>query len=722
VKSSEWFGRGRPCDLARSAQGRDDILKDERHELHKQNGRAAGLYRRLYEEGAPGVLLADEVGKGKTYVALGVAFALLAEKLGQHHDARVVVLTHSAFMAKAWADRWAKHMKENCPEYKQYFDGGGKWRPVRFTSFDDLRAAYDAAAPPPLAVGSYETLKKYVSKFEEASILYALLKWTNDCHHVYLSKSQRHGLVRKVIGGFDFRTKLSPASKFAIVRSEAHRFLRECFDPIGKDWRPSAQQIRDRIDELVAGRHCQKLAHQIDLLIIDEAHKFESEGRQRVITRLLHKRFRKCLFVTATPFALSVEQFRNRLLEFQHASPCARSFVEEIDRLPLKEFERAVGAGEDYPDQRSLEKTLRKYMVRDTWDHDKVRMTDNWKASAQPDAIVPTLMLERIIDSVLSENGQTHIASRRESLCSSWAAAVTSLEKSPIKSANGWSERFREAVSSGSSGIILPDPKMLEAASKLAALALNGEKAVVFTQRSATAKLLQKRLSAQLTSKTIALSQRGDYWRRQTDRLGSLLGINARAARVLAKILAHSPDAPERWNPGAVRSWWDKHKSRAFSSSKSNEDSLIALEGALGSGRRLPLVVRFDSDGGTDDAHPIEKFNLPSAPLILISTPKGQEGIDLHRYCRRVVLYDLTWNPAHMEQRIGRVHRLGGAHSKTEKIEVVYCYQDGTYEAIMAKRVQERCRMLRVLLGAGQWLDEDKELENIDRYRMSFPP
>jgi hypothetical protein len=89
---------------------------------------------------------------------------------------------------------------------------------------------------------------------------------------------------------------------------------------------------------------------------------------------------------------------------------------------------------------------------------------------------------------------------------------------------------------------------------------------------------------------------------------------------------------------------------------------------------------------------------------------------------RAVPLYDLTWNPAHMEQRIGRVHRLGGAHSKTEKIEVVYCYQDGTYESIMAKRVQERCKMLRVLLGAGQWLDEDKELENIDCYRMTFPP
>ena len=134
------------------------------------------------------------------------------------------------------------------------------------------------------------------------------------------------------------------------------------------------------------------------------------------------------------------------------------------------------------------------------------------------------------------------------------------------------------------------------------------------------------------------------------------------------------------------------------------------------------MVVRFDSESGAEDAHPIQKFNLPSAPLVLIATPKGQEGIDLHRYCRRVVLYDLTWNPAHMEQRIGRVHRLGGAHSATKKVEVVYCYQEGTYEALMAKRVQERCKMLHVLLGAGQWLDQDEEIERVERYRMWFPP
>ncbi|RAQ05968.1 helicase-related protein [Burkholderia cepacia] len=43
---------------------------------------------------------------------------------------------------------------------------------------------------------------------------------------------------------------------------------------------------------------------------------------------------------------------------------------------------------------------------------------------------------------------------------------------------------------------------------------------------------------------------------------------------------------------------------------------------------------------------------MPSAPLVLIATPKAQEGIDMHHYYRHVVLLDLAWNPAAMEQRI----------------------------------------------------------------------
>lgn len=46
---------------------------------------------------------------------------------------------------------------------------------------------------------------------------------------------------------------------------------------------------------------------------------------------------------------------------------------------------------------------------------------------------------------------------------------------------------------------------------------------------------------------------------------------------------------------------------------------------------------------------------------VLIATESGSEGINL-QFCRHVINYDLPWNPMKLEQRIGRVHRLGQEH------------------------------------------------------------
>ncbi len=46
---------------------------------------------------------------------------------------------------------------------------------------------------------------------------------------------------------------------------------------------------------------------------------------------------------------------------------------------------------------------------------------------------------------------------------------------------------------------------------------------------------------------------------------------------------------------------------------------------------------------------------------VLISTDAGGEGLNL-QFCHVVVNYDLPWNPMKLEQRIGRVDRIGQAH------------------------------------------------------------
>ena len=46
---------------------------------------------------------------------------------------------------------------------------------------------------------------------------------------------------------------------------------------------------------------------------------------------------------------------------------------------------------------------------------------------------------------------------------------------------------------------------------------------------------------------------------------------------------------------------------------------------------------------------------------ILVSTDAGGEGLNL-QFCHVVINYDMPWNPMRLEQRIGRVDRIGQKH------------------------------------------------------------
>lgn len=55
---------------------------------------------------------------------------------------------------------------------------------------------------------------------------------------------------------------------------------------------------------------------------------------------------------------------------------------------------------------------------------------------------------------------------------------------------------------------------------------------------------------------------------------------------------------------------------------------------------------------------------------LLIMTEVGSEGLDL-QFCRGVVNYDLHWNPMRLEQRIGRVDRVGQAKNEVTVYNIV---------------------------------------------------
>jgi superfamily II DNA or RNA helicase len=63
-------------------------------------------------------------------------------------------------------------------------------------------------------------------------------------------------------------------------------------------------------------------------------------------------------------------------------------------------------------------------------------------------------------------------------------------------------------------------------------------------------------------------------------------------------------------------------------------------------------------DANLDKEAVLADFRDPAGPRVLLSSEVGSEGIDL-QFCRVLVNYDLPWNPMRVEQRIGRLDRLG---------------------------------------------------------------
>ncbi|MGM0791742.1 MAG: DEAD/DEAH box helicase [Bacillota bacterium] len=79
---------------------------------------------------------------------------------------------------------------------------------------------------------------------------------------------------------------------------------------------------------------------------------------------------------------------------------------------------------------------------------------------------------------------------------------------------------------------------------------------------------------------------------------------------------------------------------------------------------------------------------------VLIATEAGGEGINL-QFCNHIINYDLPWNPMRLEQRIGRIHRLG-----QEKDVMIYNFAvKDTVEEHILKLLYEKIHLFEKVIG-----------------------
>lgn len=132
-----------------------------------------------------------------------------------------------------------------------------------------------------------------------------------------------------------------------------------------------------------------------------------------------------------------------------------------------------------------------------------------------------------------------------------------------------------------------------------------------------------------------------------------------------------------------------------------------------------PVVVRLDGEMGAERRVVVcAAFNSPLAPDILVCTAIGSEGIDLHKECSEVIHHDLPWNPARLEQRIGRldrVGRLGEASSEDLRIGIPFLAHD--YDQYQYEKVLSRGQLFELLLGTPDFdlsIDEEDYQEGAE--------
>jgi len=97
---------------------------------------------------------------------------------------------------------------------------------------------------------------------------------------------------------------------------------------------------------------------------------------------------------------------------------------------------------------------------------------------------------------------------------------------------------------------------------------------------------------------------------------------------------------------------------------------------------------------------------------IFLSTEAGGEGRNL-QFARTVVNYDLPWNPLRIEQRIGRVHRLG----QDREVYVVNLWARDTVEAYLMELLDRKIHMFELVVGELDLilgtLDERRSFEDL---------
>lgn len=106
-----------------------------------------------------------------------------------------------------------------------------------------------------------------------------------------------------------------------------------------------------------------------------------------------------------------------------------------------------------------------------------------------------------------------------------------------------------------------------------------------------------------------------------------------------------------------------------------------------------PAALLHGALGPDERERAVRAFTRGPARLLL-ATDVASEGLNLHERCRLAITFELPWNPLRLEQRVGRVDRIG----QRRRVHAVHLVARGTREEDLLTRLEtRRARIARAL-------------------------
>src|SRR5579885_2928936 len=147
---------------------------------------------------------------------------------------------------------------------------------------------------------------------------------------------------------------------------------------------------------------------------------------------------------------------------------------------------------------------------------------------------------------------------------------------------------------------------------------------------------------------------------------------------------------------------WREQKILVFTEHRDTLDFIVQTLEAMGFTGRVARI-----HGAMDYLERQEQvafFDQPTADggaAYMICTDAAAEGINLQRACWLMINYDIPWNPARLEQRMGRIHR----YKQTHEVRIINLVAGRTREGRVLKTLLDKLEKIRKELNSDKVFD-----------------